>query len=160
MNGVLGRTAPGPPIDWLGDRDLNLWVALVASCWRHVGYVVVLYLAALRTVDPALREAAALDGASEAATFRWVVFPVLRPANVVIVVVTVIEALRAFDVAYVLNRGTNGLELLSILVTNAILGPASRIGFGSAIATVLLLVSIPPIALYLRRTLGGDEAWR
>ena len=51
-----------------------------------------------------------------------------------IVVVTVIEALRAFDIVYVINRGRNGLELLSVLVTDNIIGEASRIGYGSAIA--------------------------
>ena len=66
-------------------------------------------------------------------------FPVLRPINVVILVITVIESLRAFDLAYIINKGLNGLELLSVLVTDNIIGEASRVGFGSAIAVVLLL---------------------
>ena len=87
----------------------------MAASWRHVGYVMVLYLAGLKSVDPTLREAAAIDGANERQTFFRVVFPVMRPINVVIIVVTVIESLRAFDIAYIINRGKNGLELLSIL---------------------------------------------
>jgi multiple sugar transport system permease protein len=154
INSALGTNRQDNLIDWLGDRSINLWAVLVAACWRHVGYVVVLYLAALRAVDPTLREAAAIDGASEAQTFRRVTFPVLAPMNVVIVVITVIEALRAFDLVYVINRGTNGLEVLAVLVTNNILGEASRIGFGSAIATVMLVLSVVPIVLYLRRSLG------
>ena len=55
--------------------------------------------------------------------------------------VTVIEALRAFDIVYIVNKGRNGLELLSVLVTNNIIGEASRIGFGSAIAVILLVIS-------------------
>ena len=153
INAALGTNRQDNLIDWLGDRSINLWAVLVAACWRHVGYVVVLYLAALRAVDPTLREAAAIDGASEAQTFRRVTFPLLAPMNVVIVVITVIEALRAFDLVYVINRGTNGLEVLAVLVTNNILGEASRIGFGSAIATVLLVLSVVPIVLYLRRSL-------
>ena len=151
LNNLLGRTGQENLIDWLGDRNLNIWAALVAGGWRHVGYITLLYLAGLRSVDPNIREAAAIDGASERQAFRWVVFPALAPVNVVVLIVTVIEALRAFEVVYVLNRGQNGLELLSILVVNSLLGEASRIGFGSAVATVLLLISIAPIALYLRR---------
>jgi ABC-type sugar transport system permease subunit len=153
VNNVLGRTAPGSVIDWLGDRDLNLWVVLLASSWRHVGLVVVLYLAALKTVDPALRDAAAIDGASAWRVFRSVTFPVLAPMNAVIVVVGTIEALRAFDIVYVINRGLNGLETLATLVANNLLGEASRVGLGSAVATVLLAASVAPILVYLRRTL-------
>ncbi len=59
-----------------------------------------------------------------------------------VVVVTVIEALRAFDLVYIINNGRNGLELLSVLVFDNIVGEASRIGFGSAIAVILLLIAL------------------
>jgi multiple sugar transport system permease protein len=157
LNAVLGRTAEGDQISWLGDPRLNLWAILVAASWRHVGYVMLLYLAGLKAVEPTLREAAAIDGASERQAFLRVVFPVLRPINVVIVVITIIESLRAFDLAFVTNKGLNGLELLSTLVTNTIVGETSRIGFGSAIAVVLLLVSVGPIVVYLRRALREDR---
>src|SRR6266487_2720566 len=72
----------------------------------------------------------------------------------VVLVVTAIEALRAFDLVYVINKGTNGLELVSVLVTNNIIGEASRIGFGSALAVILLVVSlvfiIPFLVVYFR----------
>ena len=69
----------------------------------------------------------------------------MRPINIVIVVITVIESLRAFDIAYIINRGKNGLELLSILITNNSISEASLVGFGSAIAVVLLVISLVPI---------------
>ena len=78
----------------------------------------VLYLAGLKSVDPTLREAAAIDGANARQTFFRVVFPVMRPINIVIIVITVIESLRAFDIVYIINQGKNGLELLSVLITN------------------------------------------
>jgi multiple sugar transport system permease protein len=158
VNNLLGTTGQDNLIDWLGDPDLNLWVVLVAAGWRHVGYVVILYLAGLKSVDRALRDAAAIDGATEWQAFRHVVFPQLAPLNVVVAVITVIESLRAFDIVYVINRGLNGLELLSVLVTNNLLGEASRVGFGSAIATVLLVLSLGPILLYLRRALAREPA--
>jgi multiple sugar transport system permease protein len=70
---------------------------------------------------------------------------VLRPINIVILVVTVIESLRAFDLVYITNGGTNGLELLSALVTQNIVGEVQRIGFGSSLGVVLLV----PISIFL-----------
>jgi multiple sugar transport system permease protein len=156
LNNVLGTTEQGNLIDWLGNRDINLWAVLVAASWRHIGYIMLLYLAGLKSVDPALKEAAAIDGASERQAFFRVVFPVLRPINIVVLVITIIESLRAFDIVYVINRGLNGLELLSVLITNNIVGEASRIGFGSAIAVVLLVISLGPILLYLSRAMRDE----
>lgn len=140
----------GGSIDWYGDQRYNLWAALLASSWRHVGYIMLLYLAGLKGVDPTLREAAKVDGATERQTFFKVVFPVMFPINIIVLVVTVIESLRAFDLVWVINKGRNGLELISTLVTSNIVGEASRIGFGSALATFMLVISSIFIVLYLR----------
>lgn len=155
LNAVLGLDG-SERIDWYGDPDVNIWAIMIASSWRHVGYIMLLYLAGLRGVDPSLREAAAVDGASETRTFFSVIFPTLRPINVVVLVITVIESLRAFDIAWVVNRGRNGLELLSTLVASNIIGEASLVGFGSAIATLLLTVSTVFIVIYLVTTLRGE----
>jgi multiple sugar transport system permease protein len=155
LNSMLGRTEN--PTDWLGDPSINLWAVLVAAGWRHVGYVMILYLAGLKSVDPALKEAAAIDGASEVQTFMRVTFPTLRPVNIVVLVITVIEGLRAFDIVYAINRGRNGLELLSVLVTDNIVGEASRIGFGSALAVILLVISMAFIVIYLTRILREEN---
>jgi multiple sugar transport system permease protein len=140
-------------IDWLGDPKINLFAVLVAASWRHVGYIMIIYLAGLKSVDPSLREAARVDGATQVQTFFRVVLPVMAPINVIIVVITAIEALRAFDIAYIINQGKNGLELLSILITNNSISEASLVGFGSAIAVVLLVISLGPIVLFLSRTM-------
>jgi multiple sugar transport system permease protein len=153
INNVLGRTGNDNLIDWYGNPSLNLWAALVATSWRHVGYIMVIYLAGLKSVDPGLREAATVDGANERQIFFRVVFPVMAPINIVIVVITVIEALRAFDIVYIINRGKNGLELLSTLITNNGISESNRVGFASAIAVVLLLISLVPIITFLARTM-------
>ena len=157
INNVLGRTSNSNLIDWLGDPSLNLWAALVATSWRHVGYIMVLYLAGLKAFDPALREAATVDGASERQTFVHVVFPVMQPINVVIIVITTIEALRAFDIAFIINGGKNGLELLSTLITNNSISESNRVGFGSAIAVVLLVISLGPIIAFLTRMMREEK---
>jgi ABC-type sugar transport system permease subunit len=158
INNLIGNASSSHVIDWLGNPKLNLWAILVAVGWRHAGYIMVLYLAGLKAIDPSLREAAAIDGAGEWHAFRTVVFPALRPINIVIVVVTVIEALRAFDIVYIVNRGRNGLELLSVLVTDNIIGEASRIGYGSAIAVILIVISIIPIVVFVWNSFQESEA--
>jgi multiple sugar transport system permease protein len=154
LNSILNRT--DNPTDWLGDPDINIWAVLVAVGWKHIGYVMVLYLAGLKAVDPSLKESAAIDGANEFQAFWRVTFPTLRPINIIVLVITVIEALRAFDIVYAINRGRNGLELLSVLVTDNIIGEASRIGFGSAIAVILLVISLGFIVTYLVRILREE----
>jgi multiple sugar transport system permease protein len=139
----------GTHVDWYGDPDINLWAVLVAAGWRHTGYIMLLYLAGLKAVDPALREAAAVDGANEVRTFFQVIWPVMRPVNIVILVITVIESLRAFDIVWVINKGRNGLELISTLVTQNVIGEASRVGFGSALATIMIAISTVFIVIYM-----------
>jgi ABC-type sugar transport system permease subunit len=157
INNLTGHTGANVT-DWIGDPNRNLWAVLVAVGWRHAGYIMILYLAGLKAIDPTLREAAAIDGASEWHAFRTVVFPALKPINIVVIVVTVIEALRAFDIVYIINKGRNGLELLSILVTDNIIGEASRVGYGSALAVILLVISIVPIVIFVWNAFKEYEA--
>ena len=140
----------GSQVDWYGDPDINLWAVLVATAWRHTGYIMLIYLAGLKGVDASLREAAAVDGASEVKTFFHVIFPVMRPINMVVVVIVVIESLRAFDLVWVINKGRNGLEVIGALVAQNVIGEATRYGFGSALAVIMMLISSIFITIYLR----------
>ncbi|MFC0114600.1 carbohydrate ABC transporter permease [Kibdelosporangium aridum] len=156
VNNVLG-IAESNPVDWLGDSDINIYAVLIAAGWKHTGYVMLLYLAGLKSFDPALKEAAALDGANGWQTFWRVTFPVLKPINVIVLVITVIEGLRAFDIVYAINRGRNGLELVSVLITDNIIGESSRIGWGSALAVILLVISLGFIITYLVQVFRREE---
>lgn len=163
LNTALGRTEEQNQVDWLGNSDWVLpigenyglsanFLALVAPMvWQHVGYIMVLYLAGLKSVDPSLREAAAIDGSTEWQTFRKVIIPSLRPVNVVMMVITVITGLRVFDIIDVLSNPIN-TDVLATLVTGSILGESSNVGRGSAYGTVLLLLCFGFVFWYLRNT--------
>jgi multiple sugar transport system permease protein len=151
INGLFGTT-----VDWYGDPDVNFWAVLIATGWRHTGYIMLIYLAGLKGVDPALREAALMDGCTERQTFFKVVFPVMRPINIIVLVITVIESLRAFDIVWVINKGRNGLELIAALVTQNVVGEASRIGFGSALSTIMLVISTIFVIIYLRAVMRDE----
>jgi multiple sugar transport system permease protein len=156
VNNVLGIAASSP-VDWLGDSDINIYAVLIAAGWKHTGYVMLLYLAGLKSFDPSLKEAAALDGANGWQAFWKVTFPVLKPINVIVLVITVIEGLRAFDIVYAINRGRNGLELVSVLITDNIIGESSRIGWGSALAVILLVISLGFIVTYLVQVFRRED---
>ncbi len=157
LNFLLGTAGTPQAVDWFGNSDVNIWAALVAATWRHAGYVMILYLAGLKGVDASLKEAAALDGANGRQTFFRIVFPAMAPINIVIVVITIIESLRAFDVVWVINKGTNGLELISALVITYLIGEGQSIGIGSAFAVILLVISLVPITIYLSRTFRKEK---
>ncbi len=152
INAVLGTT-----IDWYGNPGVNIYAAMIANGWRHTGYIMLLYLAGLKGVDPAIHEAASIDGASQMQTFFRVTFPVMRPTNIIVMVITFIDALRAFDLVWIINQGRNGLELIATLVTANVIGEASRIGFGSALAALMLLLSSIFIIIQLLIMVKGDD---
>jgi multiple sugar transport system permease protein len=173
-NGLATRLfGQGESIDWLGNQSYlirlgdygiskNFVAILIAIAWRHTGYIMVLYLAGLKSVDSSLREAALLDGSNEWQVFRHVIFPALKPINVVIAVITVIEALRAFDIIFVLNTPRR-TEVLSILTTNNLLGEGGgNVGRGSAYATILFILCVGFVAWYVsnhyRNTQEGAES--
>jgi len=91
VNNAFGLVKSNHIIDWLGDSRMKLLAPVVAASWRHVGYVMFLYLAGLKSVDPSLREAAKVDGANERQIFFRVVFPMMAPINVIIAIITTIE---------------------------------------------------------------------
>jgi multiple sugar transport system permease protein len=152
LNAVFGTS-----VDWYGDPKVNLWAVLVTFGWKHTGYIMLIYLAGLKAVDPGLREAATVDGASEARTYFSVIFPVMRPINLIVLVITIIESLRAFDIVWIVNKGRNGLEVIAALVVQNIVGEASRVGFGSALATIMLLISTVYVIIHLRATMREDR---
>jgi ABC-type sugar transport system permease subunit len=146
----LGRE--GMPIGFLSDPDLVTWSIIGAGLWRQVGYVMLLYLAGLNNVDKTLVEASRVDGASTARSFRDVVLPQLQPVTVIIVVISVIDALRSFDLVNIMTRGgpyNQSNVLAQFMYIEAFNN--YNMGYGAAIATVLALISMVFIFTYLRR---------
>jgi multiple sugar transport system permease protein len=157
LNQALGWLHIGP-IAFFGDANMAIPTIAFVNVWRHLGYTSLLIFAGLQTIPKDVYEAASMDGANEWQTFKNVIFPTLRPTNTIVLVVTIIESLRAFDLVYVFNGGAQGTELLSILVTNNIIGESSRIGYGSAIAVVLLVISLAVIIPYLISTFRKERS--
>ncbi|WP_331743491.1 sugar ABC transporter permease (plasmid) [Streptomyces sp. NBC_01136] len=137
---------------WLADQDTALYAVIVPALWRQIGYVMVLYLAGLKGIDPALYEAAKVDGAGRRQRFRHVTLPQLRGVNAVVLSVIVIDSLRSFDVVWSLTRGGpyHSSELLSTYMYSTAF-QSLRLGYGSALAVVIFLLAFGVIASYLVR---------
>lgn len=147
----------GKPIGWLADPKLVTWAVLGAAAWRQAGYVMLLYLAGLNNVDPTLVDAAFVDGANFWQRFRHVIFPLLQPITAIVVVISIIDALRAFDLINIMTRGgpynqSNVLaQMMYIEAFNNY-----NMGYGAAIAVVLFLISLLFIGVYLWRVLSDE----
>lgn len=159
INGVLGAVGLSSlERPWLADPDTALYAVLLAAVWRQVGYIMVLYLAGLKSCDPSLEEAAAVDGANRWQRFWFVVMPQLQGVNTVVFAVTVIDSLRTFDIVWAMTRGGpyDSSQLLSTYMYQQGF-TVVNLGYGSAIAVVIFLLAILFIITYLVRVARAEE---
>ncbi len=156
INSLLTQTSlvSNPP-GWLADRDIAIYCIIAAATWRQVGYVMVLYLAGLKNIDPTLIDAGLVDGANRWQLFRHVIFPLLAPVTTIVFIISVIDSLRSFDLVQVMTRGHQGTQVLANYMYIEAFNNY-RMGFGAAIAVVLFTISIFFVGLYLWRTLKDE----
>jgi raffinose/stachyose/melibiose transport system permease protein len=144
--------------DWLGDRDVALYSMFVAYVWQTVGFSLVLFLAGLQNVSPTLVEASRVDGASRFQIFRFVTLPPLRPSITIVLILSVINSLKAFDIVYGMTQGgpAQSTQMLALWAfTQAMqLGDFGR---GAAISVVLLLITTAIVVPYLRWMRSGHR---
>jgi raffinose/stachyose/melibiose transport system permease protein len=137
--------------DWLGDRNIALYSMFVAYVWQTVGFSLVLFLAGLQNVSATLVEASRVDGASRFQVFRYVTLPALRPSITIVLILSVINSLKAFDIVYGMTQGgpAQSTQMLALWAfTQAMqLGDFGR---GAAISVVLLLITTAIVVPYLR----------
>jgi ABC-type sugar transport system permease subunit len=154
-NFLTGTFGIADPPGWLGDRSLAIWCVIIAAVWRQVGYVMVLYLAGLKNVDPTLVDAARVDGANRWNLFRHVIFPLLAPVTTIVVVISIIDSLRAFDLVAIMTRGGQSTQVLANFMYIEAFNNY-RMGYAAAIAVVLFAISMIFILFYLS-TVIKDE---
>jgi ABC-type sugar transport system permease subunit len=141
---------------WFADASAA-WVPLIlADVWKMTPFVAVLLLAGLQNIDPALYEAAAMDGAGSWRRFTGITLPLLRPALLVAFLFRSLDALRVFDIVYVMTGGGPGsaTEPIALFTFTALLQNL-RFGFASALSVMVFAVSFL-FALVSIRVFGGD----
>ena len=126
---------------WLGTKETALGSVFVPVLWQYVGYHMLLLYAGVKSVPTELREAAMLDGATDAQVNRYIVLPYIKPIIRISVIFAVTGSLKSFDLIYVLTNGgpMHATEVPSTLMIN-MLFLRNRYGMGSAIAVMLIVL--------------------
>ena len=151
LNAILGWFGAGP-LNVLGDSTLVTYGIIVAGLWPQTAYCMILYLTGLNAVDPEQVEAGRLDGARGWRMLWHVILPQLRPATFIAFVVTIIGALRSFDLISIMTDGGpfGSSRVLSFYMFEKALSEYGfRMGYGAAIAVVLFLIMLGFIAYFL-----------
>jgi raffinose/stachyose/melibiose transport system permease protein len=138
-------------VNWLGDPKYALYTVMAIMIWFQLGYPIVMFMSGLQRVDPALYEAADLDGASWWQRFRRITVYMLRPEFYVVLITTTIAALKIFGQIFVLTRGgpSNATIVPSYFAYKNYFEKA-QVGYGSAISTVLTVLIIVLAFVFLR----------
>ncbi|MGO8419139.1 carbohydrate ABC transporter permease [Rhizobium ruizarguesonis] len=144
--------------DWLGNRDIALYSVFVAYLWQTVGFSMVLFLAGLQNVSQTLVEAARIDGAGRWKVFKHVTLPALRPTITIVLVLSVISSLKAFDIVYGLTGGgpAQSTQMLALWAFTQAM-QIFDFGRGAAISVVLLLITMAVVIPYLKWTEKHEE---
>ena len=151
LNVMLGWVGISP-INVLGDEAFVTYGIIAAGLWPQTAYCMILYLTGLNAVDPEQIEAGRLDGAKGLKMLWYIVIPQLKPATFIAFVVTIIGALRSFDLISIMTNGGPFGEsrVLSFYMFEVALSEYGfRMGYGAAIAVILFLIMLCFIAYFL-----------
>ncbi|MFQ6546605.1 carbohydrate ABC transporter permease [Aestuariibius sp. 2305UL40-4] len=151
LNAIAAWVGAGP-FNILGDPTTATYGIIAAGLWPQTAYCMILYLTGLNAVDPEQVEAARLDGAKGWKMLWYVILPQLKPATFIAFVVTIIGALRSFDLISIMTNGGpfGSTRVLSFYMFEKALAEFGfRMGYGAAIAVVLFLIMMLFIAYFL-----------
>ena len=153
-NSLLG--AVGLPDDtvWLGQSPQALMVMIFADVWKTAPFMALLVLAGLQTISGEIYEAAKVDGATAWQRFVRITLPLLKPAILVALIFRTLDALRIFDLPFVLTKGAHGTNTLS-LISYETFNQNRLYGEGSALAILTFLIVMAVSFLYIR-FVGGN----
>ena len=157
MIGLLGFE----PVNILGDPKTATYGIIAAGLWPQTAYCMILYLTGLNAVDPEQVEAARLDGAKGYKMLWYVILPQLRPATFIAFVVTIIGALRSFDLISIMTNGGpfGSTRVLSFYMYEKSLSEYGfRMGYGAAISVVLFLIMLVFIGYFLWHMYQDEKA--
>src|SRR6476619_3387227 len=149
VNTVLGTSTV-----WLGSEPQALIIIIIADVWKTAPFMALLILAGLQVIPGEIYEAAKVDGATTWQRFTRITLPLLTPAILVALIFRTLDALRIFDLPYVLTGGQNGTSTLSTIAQEAF--ATNRIyGLGAAMA-VLTFIVVMIVSFSYIRFVGGN----
>jgi ABC-type sugar transport system permease subunit len=149
--GLLNVALGGHALNWLGDPHLALPAVVLADVWRTMPFVAVLCYARLLAIPAELYEAAQVDGAGRLATLVRITLPMLGRILLVAILFRTLDALRAFDLMFVLTGGgpAGTTETITVYAYRALF-QTLQLGFGSALSVVVFVVVMAVAWAYLK----------
>ena len=142
---VLDTVGVGQDVVWLGERPYALIVMIIADVWKTAPFMALLILAGLQVIPGELYEAAKVDGAKAWQRFTRITLPLLKPAILVALIFRTLDALRIFDLPFVLTKGAQGTSTLSLIAYEE-LQSNQIIGLGSALSVMTFLIVMVGLA--------------
>ena len=150
LNGIW-QGLGNEPVPWLSERPWNNLFLIVIMIWMQTGFAMVVLSAAIKAIPDEIIEAARIDGASEFQVFRRIIVPSILPTIVVVTTYMVINALKVFDIVFVMgNAEANGTEVIAERMIRWFF-ISNNDGRGAAIAVVLFVAIIPVMIWNVRR---------
>ena len=136
---------------WLGDSSTALVSVLIAAIWATYGFVLVILLSALRSVDPELVEAARLDGANTVQRTWHIVLPQITPVFLMVTTITLVGGFSVFDIVFVMTGG-GPANATNVLGTYAFTSAfqLSNVGYGTTLALAITVLSVPFVVILNR----------
>ncbi|MDN3524076.1 sugar ABC transporter permease [Halomonas sabkhae] len=147
------------PLAWTANADLSMWAVIMVDVWKTIPFVALLVLAGLQMLPKDCYEAAEVDGISPVKVFFRVTLPLITPTLLVAVIFRLLDALRVFDVIYVLTSNSTNTMTMSIYARQQLV-EFQDVGYGSAASTMLFFIIALAVVIYLylgRRQLGVDQ---
>ncbi|MFC4504004.1 MULTISPECIES: carbohydrate ABC transporter permease [Streptomyces] len=142
------------PVPFIADRWLLLFSAMFITVWTGMGYYMVIYLAALAHIPPALYDAASVDGAGPVRRFLAVTVPGVRSTMALVGVLSSVAAFRVFSEIYVLSGntgGTGGKDMtMTMLIQREGTGLSADTGYATAISVVMFVITLAMLLVQLR----------
>ena len=161
LNTVISQITGTPyTYAWLAKPDTALWSVIVAWVWQQTGLAMVIYLAGLTAIPEDLLEVCEIEGATPWQRFRTTILPLLTPSTVVVIALSVINALKGFDILYIMTGGGpfNSSDTLAMHMYNESF-KKYHMGYGAAISVVLFAVAMLVIGVYFRQLRKVDRIY-
>lgn len=142
---------------WLADTGFVMWTMFAILTWKYLGFAIILFLAGLQGVPEELGEAAQIDGANWWQVQRHITLPLLGPTIRIWAFLSIVGSLQLFDMVWITTGGgpVNATATMATYMVQFGLN-RSQIGFGSAVAVVLFVISLTIALLYQRFALRRD----
>jgi sn-glycerol 3-phosphate transport system permease protein len=149
-----------PPVNWLGQPQTALWSVIVVTIWKEAGFFMIFYLAALQTIPPDLKEAAAIEGAGRVTYARRVLIPLLMPTTAFIFINALINSVKLIDHLFILTKGgpNNATKLILYWIWEMAFAYFDRPH--AAAMTVMVLILLGAVAIFQFRVLDRRIHYR